>query len=82
MILCERCAGLDKKTPATVKITYGLYEVYRAGRPHHVVLLCLTCAKVLWDGGDCAPLKRLVAAGLSHFVAESVFDVGLKLHGD
>ena len=72
MIPCERCQGLAKRTPATVKITYGLYRAYEAGRPHHIVLLCQTCAKVLYDGEGCVPLKNLVTAGLAHFVAEKI----------
>ena len=72
MIPCERCQGLAKTTPATVKITYGLYRAYEAGRPHHVVMLCSDCAKALYDGEGCVPLKNLVTAGLAYYVAERI----------
>lgn len=71
MIQCELCAGYGRRRPATVRITYGLYSAYRAGRPHHVVKLCHECHGELWEGGV-APLKPLVTAGLSHYVLEPI----------
>ena len=72
MIPCERCSGLSRNTPATRKITYGLYRAYEAGRPHHVVMLCQECSKALYDGDGCVPLKNLVTAGLAHYVIEPI----------
>ena len=67
---CERCAGLSRQRPATAKITYGLYQAFKAGRPHHIVLLCSECAHDLYAGNGCVPLKGLVTTGLCHFVIE------------
>lgn len=72
MIPCERCSGLGTTTEATVKITYGLYRAYAAGRPHHVVTLCRDCSKALYDGDGCVPLKNLATAGLTHYVIEPI----------
>lgn len=72
MIPCERRSGLNRNTPATCKITYGLYRVYEAGCPHHVVMLCQDCSKALYDGEGCVPLKNLVTAGLAHYVIEPI----------
>jgi hypothetical protein len=69
---CERCSGLNRNTPATVKITYGLHQAYVAGRPHHVVALCHECAKALYDGDGCVPLKNLVTAGFAHYAIEPI----------
>jgi len=38
--------------PATVIITYGLYEEYKKGRPHYTHKLCSKAAKELWDNCD------------------------------
>jgi len=67
---CERCSGFDRQCPATVKITYGLYSTFKAGRPHHIVLLCSECAHDLYEGNGCVALKSLVTTGLCHFVVE------------
>ena len=72
MTHCEMCQGRCKTTPATVRVTYGLYSAYEIGRPHHTLALCSACSKELWDGVDCAPLKVLVTAGLAHFALEPV----------
>lgn len=72
MILCEICLGKNIQTPATRKVTYGLYRVYEAGRPHHVIILCQDCSKALYDGVGCVPLKNLVTAGLCHYVIEPI----------
>ena len=69
---CQLCPGLGKDAWATVKITYGLYSAYAAGRPHLVLYLCPDCATDLWVGNGCVPLKNLVTAGLAHFVIEGI----------
>lgn len=67
---CERCIGLSRQRPAIVKITYGLYRAFAAGRPHNIVLLCAECAHDLYEGNGCAALKTLVTTGLCYFVTE------------
>lgn len=59
---CEMC-----KSDATVKITYGLYEMYEKGRLHHVLRLCNEHNKELYER-----LKNAVKAGLMHYVLSKV----------
>lgn len=67
MIICEMCG----KKEANMNITYGLYQAYKNGRPHHNFNLCSECSNKLWEGDNGVDgLKKVVASGLCHYSAQ------------
>ncbi len=69
MKCCEQCG---ESIPATVHVTYGMFETYREGRPHHKIFLCSRHSSELFEA-----CKAVISFGLMYWLNSEPHDPAL-----